>query len=412
MDRREFLERTAVLGIGAALLGDSCFFDNSVRPRNLRLAVDLDDTSQKIVGMAHGSWTYDTVDMDQLMTDITSVAKPLCNAAEGEQGGPGFMNFIQLHFSYDCPSRNDPRIIARSGWKESRMTPGVIEMNTPHIMDERIEQLIEYAHNVGMGVMLKPHLSARIRVDGQKSYEDRARINFGTDEAKWREFFSNYEHLMRRYARIAVRQGVEIFSFACELQGTMHRYDEWRRITEAIREEGFQGKLIYAGLKVRKDILNRVHIMDEENTWQTIELSDYVCPHYYGPLGNRRNWTTRRIRHDFLEIQEFMSSLARNYGKPLLISETGMRPIRAQSARPWRYGNIGPWAPQQYQQIYDERMQTRWIDGVVKPMLEIEENKGVFWWDYQSDYTVRGRRGEERLREAYRPYACRDDESE
>lgn len=403
MDRRKFLENAGIAGLGAIILADSCLYNARTHPVNRHLPIDLDDASQKIVGMTHGSWTYDTIDLAQLMADITSFATPACG-----DGTSGFANFLQLHMSYDCPSKHDPRIISRNDWKESREMPmpGVIEVNTPDIMDERIEALIEHAHTLGLGVMLKPHLSARILINGVPSYEDRSRINFGNDEGKWREFFGNYERLMRRYARMAARQDVEIFSFACELQGTMHRHDEWRRITDAIREEGFGGKLIYAGLKIRRDILGRLHIADEENTWRTIELSDYVCPHYYGPLGNRRDWTTERLRDDFREIQEFMAQLAHNYGKPLLISETGMQPIRAQSAHPWNYNGIGPWSGELYDRIYDERMQSRWIDGVIKPLLEMEENKGVFWWDYQSDYTIRDRLGEESLREAYRPYAC------
>ncbi len=402
MKRRDFLARAGAIGLGAVFLGDICcsFEHYGTRPQEIH-TIDAGDAAEKICGIAHGSWTYDTIDIEAIKRDISLFAEPRC-----DNGCAGFANFVQLHLDYDLLQRDDPRIVPRIGWKQSREMD-VIESNTPEIMDGKIRELIDHAHDVGLRVMLKPHLGLRIAHGHERTYEDRARINFSDDEQKWLEFFTNYTALMRRYARLAKEHDVEIFAYACELQGTLHRTDEWRRVIDAIRNIGYDGKLIYAGLKLRKDRFGRAHLMDEEETWRTIELSDYICPHFYGPLGSGADWNVSRLRRDFRDFEAVMVDLSSRYGKPLLISETGMRPIRAHSADPWEFEEIGPWTPDEYTRIYDERMQQRWIDSVVDRMLQIEVNKGVFWWDFQSDFTLRDRAGLGDLRRVFRPYACR-----
>lgn len=392
MKRRDFLKAAALIGGSTLLPGDT-------RIRTLReRLLDPNDTTKKIVGIAYGSWTYDTINMDVMHETLERISRPTC-----DDGRPGFANFMQLHFSYQTPSISDPRIEPRSNWTRLRLT-NEFARNTPDIMDGRLIELINHAHDLGLGVMLKMHVNPCIVENGRNGYTDRARINFGNDEHKWRSFFDRYEDLSRRYARLAVDNDVEMMAFATELQGTIHRTANWYRIVESIRDEGFRGSLLYAGLKTRRTF-GVPHIKGDSDATHMIELSDFIAPHYYGPLGSRSAWSTEDLTQDYMEVLDLYKRLAQQHSKPILMTETGMLPIRAQSADPWDYGHLRPWHPE-WRRFEDERMQTRWIQSVVHQTLRAEEVKGVFWWGYASDYTLANREAEQYLQLEYRPHAC------
>ncbi len=376
VDRRTFL-----LGLGA--LGAATLLDGN-QPRNptLERVINPQDMDHKIFGIAHGSWWWANENMPAFEAHLRSMADADCNTK-------GYVNFVQIHFSYELPNIRRPEIIPLGD-----RIPDL--PNHAKRMDQNIARTIDLAHALGLGVLLKPHLEPRS--DG--SLVDRARIDYGQDERTWETFFSNYTRIMRRYSRLAREQHVEMFAYACELQGTIGRVQNWKRVINAIRDEGFSGSLMYTGLKTRQ-WLGEPYLFDDD-AHRIIELSDFVCPHFYGPLGSREDWSVSRLRDDFADVLSMYERIAAQHHKTILMTETGVRPVRAHSANPWDYHHewTHPDNP-----LYDERMQSHWVDAIVRDSLASSMVKGVFWWDAVSDYQLR-ELGEKHLHRAYQQMIC------
>ncbi|HNT02098.1 MAG TPA: hypothetical protein PKJ80_08735, partial [Candidatus Saccharicenans sp.] len=82
--------------------------------------------------------------------------------------------------------------------------------------DESLIELISYARQLGLKVMLKPHVDL---LNDQEHWRGQIGQNFG--EASWQLWFSSYQDFILHYACLAAQSGVEEFCLGCELDSTL-----------------------------------------------------------------------------------------------------------------------------------------------------------------------------------------------
>jgi len=118
--------------------------------------------------------------------------------------------------------------------KSTYMTPG----------DKSVMNVIKRAHDLGLKVILKPHIDLIDKFDGMYNRSD---IGFSSED-EWQKWFDAYKGFITRYAAIAEKAGVDILCVGAELTFTTEREDKWREVIAAVRQE-FTGKITYVAAR-------------------------------------------------------------------------------------------------------------------------------------------------------------------
>ncbi|MGQ4874344.1 MAG: glycoside hydrolase family 113 [Promethearchaeia archaeon] len=152
-------------------------------------------------------------------------------------------------------------------WYQKNYTSTEIMSNyedTPS--DKSIREAIEYFHDKGKKVMLKPYID---------SLDEVWRAEF--QPTNWTEWFKSYQNFIWHFSEIAEDENVEIFCVGCEyISSDEDRYLNWSKTIEGIRGR-YSGKLTYAA-----DWTN----YDSVCFW---DLLDYIGIDAYFPLSEKNN---------------------------------------------------------------------------------------------------------------------------
>ncbi len=210
--------------------------------------------------------------------------------------------------------------------------------NTP--TDESLAAGIDYAHSLGLKVMLKPHLESY-------THEWRANINPG-DRDTW---FRNYGEMLKRYARIAQAHNVETFSIGAELismsTATSNGDNTWRwqQMISNVRAL-YSGKLTYSAN------WGGYWFGDEKNHIDFWGNLDYVGISAYFNLdgdGSVESLKNAWNNWNWSDIKP----LADRTGKPILFTEIGYRSMNGSHRQPWDYNNYTWVDPQAQANAYE-----------------------------------------------------------
>mgnify|MGYP006410160903 FL=1 len=228
--------------------------------------------------------------------------------------------------------------------------------------DEHLADGISQAHDLGLKVMLKPHIWLR-----QQGNDDwRGTIGFAT-EADWAQWFANYERFILHYARVAAETDVEIFCIGVELSRTVtERPDEWRQLIARIREI-YPGPLTYAA--------NWWQDYDVVSFWREL---DYIGVNAFFPVtaeGAETNLTALRVGST--RIADQIEVVQRRTGKPVLLTEIGFRSVRGSTVRPWEW-------PRRDDGAIDLHLQQRAYQAVLESFWSRDWFYGLYWWKWHA----------------------------
>ena len=106
--------------------------------------------------------------------------------------------------------------------------------------DDSLRHIISYAHQLGLKVMLKPHVDL---LNDPAHWRGQIGLNF--DEALWQQWFNSYQQFILHYAAIAAESRVEQFCLGCELDASVSRAQDWRQIIASVKQI-YPGPLVYA----------------------------------------------------------------------------------------------------------------------------------------------------------------------
>jgi hypothetical protein len=254
--------------------------------------------------------------------------------------------------------------------------------------DADLAHVIDKAHELGLRVMLKPHVDLA---------EDPAhwRGDIGTaftDETLWRRWFASYRDFVEHYAALARNHAVEQFCVGTELIGTSHREGDWRGVIRGVREI-FPGPITYAS-----------NHSGEEMAIGWWDAVDYIGVDAYYPLTEAREPTADALRVAWAENGhiEILRRLAEEHAKPILLTEIGYRSVAGAVAAPWEVGGEAPIDLEEQAEAYRAALQALWD----QPWLA-----GLYWWNWDTDpdkggqldrdYTPYGKPAEAVLRSFY-----------
>jgi hypothetical protein len=243
--------------------------------------------------------------------------------------------------------------------------------------DAGVLRVIQRAHDLGMEVLLKPH------VDCQNGAW-RGTIEF-ENESDWLAWFSSYTDFVTYYADLAANAGVDELCVGCEFVRTVHRTSDWQSVISEVRAL-YGGPLTYAA---NWDNFENVTF------WQDL---DYAGIDAYFELTDQLDPSLEDLLAAWVPWESQIADFATDQNVDVVFTEIGYRSIDGANIRPWEWGSGGDIDLQEQSDCYEAAFLTFW---------DRDYFGGYFWWDWWPDpthggpdddgYTPHGKPAEERI---------------
>ena len=225
--------------------------------------------------------------------------------------------------------------------------------------DRSLVKAIQTAHQLGLKVMLKPHIDLTNK--GPENYW-RADIGFYNKE-DWIKWFSDYKKFISHYAEIAQQNNVDIFCVGTELTFTTQKAESWFDVIKTVRGI-YRGTLIYAA--------NWDNYMNVK-FWKALDL---VGIDAYFPLAYDSNPTLEDIKEGWKRWKYEIETWQTKVQKPIVFTEIGYPSSSHAASEPWSSGNGRPDADMQakcYRAFFESVYDSPWLQG-------------VYWWEWGPNY--------------------------
>ena len=176
-------------------------------------------------------------------------------------------------------------------------------------------ELIKYAHDQGMKVMLKPH----VWVMGEGWTGD-FQLKTEEDWKKWEQDYSNY---ILNHAKAADSMGVELFCIGTEYRyPAKERSQFWKALIREVKKV-YDGPLTYAS--------NWDNFMNI-SWWDEV---DYIGVDSYFPLAEGDNPSLDEIKNGWAPMKEELKELASKWNRPVLFTEYGFQSVNGGAGKHW-----------------------------------------------------------------------------
>jgi hypothetical protein len=252
--------------------------------------------------------------------------------------------------------------------------------------DASVERIIGRAHDLGLKVMLKPHVDL---ANDSSHYRGEIGPNFAA--AEWAAWFASYRAFILRYAAMAERTGCEIFCVGCELGTTAVHAAEWRGIVAAVKGV-YRGLLIYADNQVEDN-------PDGVTWWDAVDL---IGQDAYPTLTPNAAPTVDDLLAGWVPFRAKLQALSEKWNKPVILTEIGCRSISGGAQNPWDWQRQGP---------VDLTVQANFYEAACRAVENRSWLRGMYWWQWSPDpddggpedsgYTPYGKPAEQILRSWY-----------
>ena len=194
-------------------------------------------------------------------------------------------------------------------WQPSPSRPEIESGND--MSDSALRTAIRQAHRLGLFVIVKPHVWVPESWAGAVEPDS---------EQSWAIWFRRYRNELERVAKISADEGAEALAIGTELAKTSKR-PEWNDVIAAARGI-FPRKLFYIA-----------HNLEEAEAVPFWPQLDAIGVSLYPPLGADDNRAGRiKVMQD---VAARLDALSNRIGKPILVSEIGLRSAEGAAAKPW-----------------------------------------------------------------------------
>lgn len=240
------------------------------------------------------------------------------------------------------------------------------------LTDEHLLQEAEQARAIGLQVAMKPHVWSNAFWSSGKSRQD---IAMRSDQ-DWLTWFEHFGAFAEHYASLAERMGCALMCVGLEyLAATRARPGAWAEVAERCRGV-FQGSLTYAA-----------NWWEEAEAFTDWAAFDVVGVNAYYPLSDAENPDVEELLAGWQPHVEALGALASRTGKPIVLTEAGLRTVQGAAAKPWDHGLSGP---------DDPMLQARAYEALLQAFTPHDWFAGVYWW---KSFT----RAKNNARDAYAP---------
>ena len=225
--------------------------------------------------------------------------------------------------------------------------------------DADVIHAINEAHDLGLKVMLKPHVDL---------WDDpahwRGEIGPGFNATQWNTWFASYRTFINHYADLAAAHDVEQFSVGVELSGTEGQASHWRTTIAGVRAR-YDGPLTYAAN----------HSGDETSlTWW--DALDLIGVDAYYPLASTNNPTAGQLADAWEPVVATLADLSAEWDKPIIFTEVGYRSIDGAGQHPWDWQISG---------AVDLAEQALLYEALLTAVYNEPWFAGAYWWNWDVD---------------------------
>ena len=240
-------------------------------------------------------------------------------------------------------------------FRDFKMTPA----------DDELRDIIDYIHEKGMKVQLRPMLECW---DGTQRGDiifprDRTVIPGKpiTHASRW---FESMTDRSLHYARLATRAGCEAYGLDSEIDQIVVFNSEWKQVVAAVRS-------VYAGHLTSNhggaaNFLERLEYPD--HWWFDL---DSLGTSFYDPVADKPGATREEMAQKLQTSLAHHRSIAEKYGKPYYFGECGCCSTAGATRKPWGWGNPGG---------YDGEEQARFMEAVLETFWKEPWWMGMYWW--------------------------------
>lgn len=231
--------------------------------------------------------------------------------------------------------------------------------------DEGIIRAIKKSHELGMKVMLKPHLDILDTTYGSW----RGEIVCAREE-DWEKWFASYEKFIRHYVKIARENNVEMFCVGTELtEAAVSKPEMWRALIKDIRKD-YKGLLTYAA-NWNEEYLNIAF-------W---DILDYAGVDAYFPLSDKEKPTYDELVEGWKKWYPEIEAWQARINKPVIFPEVGYHSTEFAAKEPWMH-DVGYNVELDiqvdcYRAMYDTFWDKEWFYG-------------MYWWDWGTSIRMGG----------------------
>jgi hypothetical protein len=243
---------------------------------------------------------------------------------------------------------------------QETMTSTEITCDLPRTpTDDDLLHALETARELGLKVMLKPHLDLN-----SDDAHWRGDIGSGfTEEDEWVAWFESYQTMIVHYAEMAEAQGFDQLCVGTELSGTTRREEQWRAVIDAVRD-AYSGPLVYASN----------HGVESSIVWW--DALDFIGVDAYYPLTSRIDPTLDELKAAWRMRVNRLQRLSQSFDKQIVITEIGYRSIDGANVAPWEYAST---------RAVDLHEQAICYRAVLESMWGQPWLAGFYWWNWDTD---------------------------
>ena len=180
---------------------------------------------------------------------------------------------------------------------------------------------INFAHQQGFRVMLKPH----IWISNSSGGKWRSDI-FPKSDTDWQAWSISYREEILFYAKIAALTNVELFCIGTELTRlTKEKSKFWIQLIKEVRTI-YEGEITYAA--------NWYEEYDKISFWDHL---DYIGVQAYFPLSENDNPSLREIKKGWKKHIKSLKTVNEKFNKPILFTELGYKSTSDSAITPWEW---------------------------------------------------------------------------
>ena len=222
--------------------------------------------------------------------------------------------------------------------------------------DESVIHDARYAHQLGMSVMIKPHIWM-----GRGMWPGDIRM---TNPGDWDRFFDYYTRWIRHFAILAEMVDAEYLCLGVEMGiTTLEAPEHWQRLIATIRPL-FSGKLVYAA--------NWGEEFEKLSFWGDLDLIGLNC---YYPLNDKNNATDSDLAAGMADIAARIEKVSRRYDRPVMLTEIGFTSTPSPWIEPHQVAGDRP---------VDLAGQLRSYQAVFEGLTGKAWLAGMYWWKWPS----------------------------
>ena len=249
-------------------------------------------------------------------------------------------------------------------WYQTNCWSGDIQMTERTPSDESIIHVIRKAHELGMKVMLKPHLDLLDTSDGSW----RGEIGCLKDP-DWDEWFRKYTKFLMHYVEIANKEKVEMICVGTELSTAANvKGYLWSDLIKKVRNN-YWGFLTYAA---HWDRYLDIRFWDQ---------LDYVGINAYFPLTEEMDPSYEELKSGLARWVEEMDEFQKRVNKPIIFPEAGCNSADGAAIRPWEHAPRKEINLDLQKRYYELFFETFWAKGWFY---------GFYWWYWGTNVNMGG----------------------